>query len=425
MAWAMAGGWPGALCFRPTGNNSSRVTITVLRDYAARRCWPRQVIKPGLTSKPRHRETLLLFRTGSNDQERVDGVGFPVAIGRDRGEFRQLVLGCKVRLTALVPRLDPLWQTRRICSKPRFAYIRLAEGPRPSSFIARSCKPTLAMVACCIAWECWRRKRVVMTLPSTICAGDCNRPRASGLRQQFGSRLLGVNRLADAEASYHDALRLNPANGAANHNLAMLLHNRGELTAARRHYERAILLRPDAAETHNNLGNVLQDEGDLAAAEASFRQALQLRPDFAEALNNCAKLLDQRGQIVEAIDCYDRALRLKPDFAVAHFNRATLCFRRNQIAEALAGFQEALRIRPNYSSALLDLALVFNEMSRPDDAFECCHKALELGVDTAMLRATMASSLRGQGRGDEAIAWYRRAIEMCRIRRSIAICFTR
>ena len=70
-----------------------------------------------------------------------------------------------------------------------------------------------------------------------------------------------------------------PANGESLDNLASLLHDQGDLAAARPLYERALAIRekvlgpdhPQTAQCLNNLAALLQDQGDLAGGAAALR----------------------------------------------------------------------------------------------------------------------------------------------------------
>ena len=64
---------------------------------------------------------------------------------------------------------------------------------------------------------------------------------------------------------------------------------------AEEHYRAAIQIFPDYAEAHNNVAVLLHEKGDLAGAERHYSTALRLRPSDAETNYNFALLAEAKG----------------------------------------------------------------------------------------------------------------------------------
>jgi protein O-GlcNAc transferase len=71
-----------------------------------------------------------------------------------------------------------------------------------------------------------------------------------------------------------------------------------------------------------------------------------------------------------------------------------------------------LRLEPTYGAAYHHLAVLYNELRQPDAALECALKGLELEPDSATLCDNLAFALHTQGRGEEALVWYRKAVAL-------------
>ncbi len=191
--------------------------------------------------------------------------------------------------------------------------------------------------------------------------------------------------LAEAQAEFEAALRLQPTYADAHNNLGDILLREGQTAAATREYQTALRFNPKLAEAHNNLGNIwyvtpgrMQDAaaeyqaaikldpnlpqahndlgnawymlpGHMDAAVAEYRIALRLNPQFAEAHNNLGSAwLNQPGHLDQAIAEYAEAVRLSPDYADAHFNLATALLREpGREREARAELEADLRLRPS------------------------------------------------------------------------------
>jgi protein O-GlcNAc transferase len=225
-------------------------------------------------------------------------------------------------------------------------------------------------------------------------------------------RLQQTGQAAQAEQLYRQILQTNPDHGTAHFNLGALLHQKGESVGAKHHYEQTIRLQPEFVPAHNNLGNLLLNLGDMPGAIASYREALRLNPDSPEVLTNYGKLLHDHQQWHEALACYDRGLRVKPDFPALLCNRAILYAQLNMVPQAIADYESAIRLEPSNPAPYVNLGLLCNDIGRSDEALECGHKLLGLGIDSTLARLMVANALRGQGRVGEAIDWFRRSLEL-------------
>jgi tetratricopeptide (TPR) repeat protein len=95
--------------------------------------------------------------------------------------------------------------------------------------------------------------------------------------------------------------------------LAELLYQAGDLSAARERYYIAIEMDEDFVEARSNLGCVLAEQGDFPLAEAAFRGALEYHPDYADAHYHLARLLDSASRRDEAARHWHLFMSLAPD----------------------------------------------------------------------------------------------------------------
>ena len=94
----------------------------------------------------------------------------------------------------------------------------------------------------------------------------------------------------EAEASFIQALEINPSFVKGYYNLGNMLRGVGRLDEAESTYKKAIALKPDYAEAHSDLGRALQDLGRSDEAASSYRQALLSNPDDAQAVHMLSAL---------------------------------------------------------------------------------------------------------------------------------------
>ena len=90
--------------------------------------------------------------------------------------------------------------------------------------------------------------------------------------EAVGRTLLGLNRLEEAEASFLDALELDPDWVAPRMGLASLAMRKDELLKVVHHLERATALDPEYAEAFGELGRYYGMLGESGLARATFER---------------------------------------------------------------------------------------------------------------------------------------------------------
>ena len=101
-----------------------------------------------------------------------------------------------------------------------------------------------------------------------------------------GNAMLSADDGAGAEASYRQALKMDPGYAAAWSNLCNVLCLGGRAFESEEAGRRALQLAPLLPQAWNNLGIALTDQGRLTEADACFERALELKPDFTEVFHN-------------------------------------------------------------------------------------------------------------------------------------------
>jgi Tfp pilus assembly protein PilF len=138
--------------------------------------------------------------------------------------------------------------------------------------------------------------------------------------------------LRGAEKAYRRAAESGDL--AAESNLGVLLHLRGELEAAKQHYRRALEGEPAGG---FNLGVLLEQQRDIAGARTAYRGAH--RRGHAAAASNLGVLLEQAGDFGGAQAAFSRAAeRGDPKGA---FNLGMMLEEQGDLERALAAYRRA------------------------------------------------------------------------------------
>ncbi len=128
---------------------------------------------------------------------------------------------------------------------------------------------------------------------------------------------MGLSEDAKAQASFEQAIRLNPAYSDALNNYGWFVCERQDPKRSLVFFERALRdpLYTTPQRALYNAGVCARRAGDLANAETQLRAALQRAPEFAAALYELADLYFAQRRIAEADSTYARFSKLvrEPD----------------------------------------------------------------------------------------------------------------
>jgi len=188
-----------------------------------------------------------------------------------------------------------------------------------------------------------------------------NGVRSPELANNLAGALIQTGRLERAEQLLRGALDSNPNDLDAASNLASLLLEKGEYSAA---YDQAA--RVAAARTDDIAALVVQGSaafalGRATEAEQLYRRAIEQAPERPEPHENLAALLASTERLEPAIASYDRAVELGAASVKLFSNLGVLHMRTGSPARGLAAFRKAAEVDPNDYGANLNLALYYTQ----------------------------------------------------------------
>ena len=201
----------------------------------------------------------------------------------------------------------------------------------------------------------------------------------------LGRALLGLKRHAEAARHLEEAIRRQPAYGAAYKSLADCRAAAGDRTAAlavlkngqaqsprdgslrqaegrllkllgrtadaRRAYEEAIVLGPKDAPSRVELGELMRDAGDLPRAIELTREAVTLDPEPAAYWNALGMVLGGAGRMAEAEAAFREAVRRDATDAQYAYNLGLAVLRQDRPRDAQTYFETAVRLEPRFRAA--------------------------------------------------------------------------
>ena len=237
-------------------------------------------------------------------------------------------------------------------------------------------------------------------------------PNKSMAHANFAATLIQIKRYGEAEESLKRALELDPKNAAA-------WQNYGSLHSKRQHYEKAyeanlkaVELQPNKSTAHSNAARVLILMRRYDEAEESLKRALELNPGNEAAWQNYGSLYLAQQRYEKAVAAFQKALDLNSDSILAHGGIADSYYRLGHHTKAMEWIDRALALNPP-PSVRDDLSKLSARMLPAlDKAEERLKRALKLNSRNAAAWQNYGSSHLNQQRYEEAVAAFRKAIDL-------------
>src|SRR5262245_38292691 len=169
----------------------------------------------------------------------------------------------------------------------------------------------------------------------------------------------------------------------------------------------AARLAPEKARPLINLGVVAAEKGDRRQALDLFGRAIALEPRNAEALFNRGKLYLDAGDSARAIQDLQVAVASNPTLVRARINLGIARIDAGDLAGAEAELRSTLEIEPRNPRALTNLAEVLRATRRADQAVDYYRRALDADPTYAHAAARLGVTLENLGDPRGALSAYR------------------
>jgi predicted O-linked N-acetylglucosamine transferase (SPINDLY family) len=195
-------------------------------------------------------------------------------------------------------------------------------------------------------------------------------------------------------------------------NKAENLQDAGHLQEACALLEEVVALEPLHVKAHAALGKLYGHMQDHQKAIAHLEHVQKLDEDELETGFTLGYEYCQVGRYTEAIACFDGILRHAPQLPALHRWRGFALGQLGRGEEAWHEYQEALRLEPNYHEVLAGLANLLFLNRHIEEAETYLLKALSLSPDSSAYHNDLGRVYRQQGRMEEAVACYRKALEL-------------
>jgi predicted O-linked N-acetylglucosamine transferase (SPINDLY family) len=236
-------------------------------------------------------------------------------------------------------------------------------------------------------------------------------PKNAGYYANLGYVLAESGRKEEAVAAFAQAVSLNPQDSGARLNLAHALREIGRLDDFVSEYRESFRLKPPSAEMLHEMGATLLKLKMLPEAINCYTQAVQLRPDVLELKDILYSALLDSGRVEEAETIVRQLLALRPNDPSGWFKLGNLLHDQRHFAGAIDAYRKSLNIEPSIA-ARHNLGSALRGAQRPQEAVEQYQNVVSMGYDGFDLRYHMGLALWDMHESEQAMAWFRRALEL-------------
>jgi tetratricopeptide (TPR) repeat protein len=174
----------------------------------------------------------------------------------------------------------------------------------------------------------------------------------------MGDLLLTQGNSKDAVKFFSAAAKTQPTSIVAATELGTALFSNGQLAEAEASFKNALALDPSYTDARFNLASVEGASAEWEAAANDFKQVLTARPDDLKSLQHLGEVmlywgdeLGKTGKHEEALRRYRAALELRPNDAHLHGQIGMELAAMAKLEEAQAEFETSLRIDPKSQPA--------------------------------------------------------------------------
>jgi tetratricopeptide (TPR) repeat protein len=195
---------------------------------------------------------------------------------------------------------------------------------------------------------------------------------------QYGRRLHGAGRLAEAGQVYQQVLAAAPLHADALDMMGVLLLQMGQPAQALPWFQQAIRIKGTVADFHVHHAHALLALGRAAEAATASRTALRLKRGNAEAHQVLGRALTETADYAGALKEFQDAVRLKPDLLDGLNDLGTALHHANRLEEAARTLARAVAREPKEPGILLNLSSVLKSLGRFEEAENRLTAALRL-----------------------------------------------
>jgi O-antigen ligase/tetratricopeptide (TPR) repeat protein len=214
-------------------------------------------------------------------------------------------------------------------------------------------------------------------------------------------------------SDYSIAIHLNPLDERANYNLGWCFFLLGDKNNAEKYLKKSLLLDQGEVLYSISLALLYENSNDTLKANNYYKSSILTSPDLLQSIfwKEFTKRYANRSRSIQ-LDARRKFESLDTTNAVIKAKYASFLLALLEYKKASRLLESVVAEMPNLSRAWFNLGILYFENGLFDRGIECVKRAILLDINDYAPVLFLASYLERSEKYDEAISFYRRALEM-------------
>jgi tetratricopeptide (TPR) repeat protein len=196
-----------------------------------------------------------------------------------------------------------------------------------------------------------------------------------------------ARRIARAEQSFQEAIKLNKDDTDAHYYLGALYRELGRWEEAETYLKRAVGIDPGYSKAYIDLGWIYERRNQPREALNAYEKAVQADPTNTTALRNLGQAHISLRHWDKAQEVLEQRIQLNPDDADAYDKLSALYFKLDDLEKAEEAAKRALELDPQNASTYFNLGMVYFERGDLTGAQREFRKTLSIDSGSALAEA--------------------------------------
>jgi len=231
-----------------------------------------------------------------------------------------------------------------------------------------------------------------------------------------GVQLKNQKKVVEALDKFKKALSIRPEYTEALYEMGWCQNDLKEYTSAIASLRRARVGWPTIPKVHFELGYAFDKNGNTDSAIVSLLKCIQYKSDYSLAWKQLGTIYYNQDKIEDALLCFNTYERSAKDSIkdYLYFYRKGFCYNAaKKYDSALAPLNRSNQLKNDYLNTWLELGFAHTRLKKGDEAIAYYRKAIDLDPKSHIGYNGIGEVYRDIKKNmDEAMSWYRKALEV-------------
>ncbi|HET8576774.1 MAG TPA: tetratricopeptide repeat protein [Methylomirabilota bacterium] len=240
-------------------------------------------------------------------------------------------------------------------------------------------------------------------------------PKSAAAQYFLARAYLRFGQMAEAQAAFREAIRLDPQFTQAKTELALLSGGKVDKAELQKQVERfhaEVKANPRNLTARESLARHLLALGQNQEAKDQLKAILEAAPGHPAANYLMARVAIQDGKWEEAANYLRAALRTNPSNVEVNLLMAAYLLQANRPEEAVQYLQTVLKVNPNLSTVKVQLGAVYLRLRRYPDALRLAREVQKAEPRSPAGPLLVGSVLIAQQKSQDAIEAFNQALKL-------------